>query len=151
MLTDVWLGSRPGDKGTWAATTGRTYDVRTDRYGRSTYSLAANWARIGAGTTGWICHRDSSHGMVAGLFAFDGGPEFIEDGIRYLPGIVFPLPRDWWIDGARIRLARKWMPSGPFREAPNRFQNGMNVPDVDAAVLRHHLHPVAQEWIERHT
>lgn len=151
MLTDVWLGSRPG-KSPWSGKAGRTYDIRTDTYGRSKYSIAANRKRIESGTTGWICHRDGSFGAIAGLFVFDGGAE-VEAELLFMTVLVFPLPREYWIDGALIQFNPKerWVPAGPFKPWPNNYANGVAVSDSNAAILRRQLHPVVAECLERHT
>ncbi len=151
VLTDVWLGSRPG-KSPWSEKSGRTYDIRTDTYGPSKYSIAANRKRIGRGTTGWICHRDGSFGAIAGLFVFDGGTE-VHAELLFMTGLVFPLPREYWIDGARIQFNPKeqWEPAGPFKPWPNNYANGVAVSTSNAVVLRRQLHPVVAEWLERHT
>lgn len=124
MLTDVWLGSRPG-KSPWSEKAGRTYDIRTDTYGPSKYSIAANRKRIGPGTTGWICHRDGSFGAITGLFVFDGGAE-VHAELLFMTGLVFPLPREYWIDGARIQFNpnEQREPAGPFKPWPDKRKWG---------------------------
>ena len=70
-----------------------------------------------------------------------------------MTGLVFPLPREYWIDGARIQFNPKerWEPAGPFKPWPSNYANGVALSDSNAAILRRQLHPVVTEWLERHS
>lgn len=64
---------------------------------------------------------------------------------------AFPLPWEWWIDGARLHLAA-WTSRAPFGRGPSgrrlaRFRNGERLPDDLVALIEGQLHPVAMEWV----
>jgi hypothetical protein len=82
-----------------------------------------------------MCLRDGSFGYVAGLCIFTDVTQAKDaDGLAYAPGIVYPLPREYWIDGARIQLS-KWSGRAPFKSSPNRFRNGEAIDTLDVKVL----------------
>lgn len=150
QLEHVLLGSTPGPRSRWAQATGRTYDIRVDEYGRQDYAVSVNIDRIGAGTVGWICHRDGGLGALAGLIIFSGeeAEEEPASGVTYKPGIIWPLPREYWIDGGRLR-ARRWR-GAPFKEAPNRFQNGQEAKPDNVKLIYKELAPVVRDWLLLH-
>jgi len=156
-LTDVLLGSNWNATSGWAATAGRSYDVALARYGHGRWSVACNLTRIDDGTIGWIIRADGTWGHVAGVLAVSGLPEPTREAggiVQYVPGLLFPLPRDWWLDGARLQLDG-WQTAAPFglSAAGNRmaqFQGGQTLGDHHVALIEQHLHPVALDWIEAH-
>jgi hypothetical protein len=109
-----------------------------------------NRPRVGPGTVGWIYVADGRYGYLTGLIVFNEYPvETLHDNaaVHYCGGHLWRLPREWWIGGARVRLAPDWSGRGPFsRQA--RIQNGEELRDGDHRVLRELLHPVAREWID---
>ena len=151
-LEDVLLGSNKLATAGWAAKAQRSYDIVLGDYGPGRWSVACNWTRIGDGTIGWIIRADQAWGHVAGCVAFDDDPRPInEKGGRvwYADGILFPWPRDWWIDGARLNLAG-WVGS-PFgltgnRNRTPRFQSGVTLNPQSLEILEELAHPVAIEW-----
>jgi hypothetical protein len=135
MLDHVLLGDQPGES-PWSRATGRVYDIRADAYGEGDYSITVNRDRIGRGSTGWMCFRDGSFGFVAGMCVFTAEPEAADrDGIVYSPGIIYPFPREYWIDGARVQLSPDWSMRAPFKPSPNRFKNGESLKPGDVSVL----------------
>ena len=148
QLGDVLLGDRQGDSSPWSKATGREYDIRAGAYGLSSYAVTVNRDRVGPGTTGWICFRDGSFGYIAGLCIFTGATQAKgADGIAYAPGLIYPLPREYWIDGARIQLS-KWSGRAPFKAPPNRFRNGEAIETSDVAVLTSLLADPVCVWRE---
>jgi len=151
-LQHVLLGCNPNSnlQSGWSSKSLRTHDVLADAYDdRGDWSIAGNITGIGPGTIGWIYRADGSFGHPAGLIAFDGDQdEFIEHGnkITYGRGWLFPLPWEWWVDGARIS-ASTWSGRAPFGKI-RRFRKGERISTADAAVLRNLLHPVARIWID---
>ena len=156
ILSDVLLGSNKLATAGWAATAGRTYDIVLGDYGPGRWSLACNWRRIGKGSIGWIIRADQGWGHVAGSLAVEKDPreEKEEHGdVWYAPGIIFPWPCDWWIDGARLHLAG-WVGS-PFAmsksgQRTSRFQGGQMIAAESLALIQDFAHPVALEWADRH-
>ena len=150
QLDNVLLSSTPGTRSPWARATGRTYDIRVDDYGRGDYTLSANVDRVRAGTVGWICHRDGGLGAVAGLIVFDDGPTIVEadSGYIYRSGDTWPLPRDYWVDGGRLRV-RRWT-GAPFASGPSQFQNGRVMTPENFKILYRELHPAVKDWLDWH-
>lgn len=145
LLAHVLLSSTPGSNNPWAERTGRTYDIRVDDYGDDgSYSITVNIDRVQQGTVGWICHRDGGLGAVAGLIVFNGR-EGDEDGLVYKYGTIWPLPREYWVDGGRL-IARGW-DGAPFRIGPNRFQNGQEARPDNIRILQRELHPAVRDWL----
>ena len=73
--------------------------------------------------------------------------------MRYAPGVIFPFPREWWVDGARLSLAG-WPPRAPFGWTTTGrrmavFMSGTSSPDQAAALIENRLHPVARGWVAR--
>jgi hypothetical protein len=73
--------------------------------------------------------------------------------VWYVPGALFPLPREWWIDGARLHLAG-WPQRAPFGAgATGRrmavFRSGEALPQDAVELLDIYLHAVAREWVQR--
>ena len=147
QLDHVLLGSTPGERSRWAQATGRTYDIRVDEYGRQDYSVSVNIDRIGPGTIGWICHRDGGLGALAGVIVFDSTD--VEDepdsGVSYKSGLIWPLPREYWIDGGRL-LARGW-DGAPFKIGPSQFQNGSAAKPDNVKIIYKELAPVVKDWL----
>lgn len=106
-----------------------------------------NIDRIGPGTVGWIVHRDGSFGAVAGVIVFFGGAENVgdRDGIQYEKGRLWPLPHEYWIDGARLQLLG-WR-GAPFKTGPSRFQNGTTVRLENLALLMKQVALPVKEWM----
>ena len=151
QLGHVLLASTPSRTSRYAQATGLIYDIRTDGYGPGPYTLKVNHGRVGDGTIGWVVHRDGSYGVVAGVMIFDGTPVHREaDGLDYKNGLLWPLPSDYWIDGARIRL-KGWSGGAPFKPPPNNFQNGVRVLDADAKILMRLCAPPVQDWLTHHS
>jgi hypothetical protein len=150
-LDHVMLGSAPGPSSRWAQATGRTYDIRVDTYGQAGYSVSVNIDRIGKGTIGWICHRDGSFGAIAGIIIFSGisGQPDPNTDLHYEKGLLWPLPREYWIDGARLQL-RGWQGS-PFKPAPNQFQNGQEIRRENVVLLYNQLAGAVKDWLTSHT
>ena len=150
MLDHVLLGSTPGERSRWAQATGRTYDIRVDEYGRQDYSISVNIDRVGKGPVGWICHRDGGLGALAGLIIFSGGKPEVEpgSGVTYKPGVIWPLPREYWIDGGRL-MARGWS-GAPFKKAPNQFQNGQEAKPANVKLIYKEISPVVRDWLQFH-
>lgn len=152
QLTDVWLGSNSQAKTGYALEAPRGgFDISTASYERAGWSIACNHDQIDRGTIGWIFRADGSWGHMAGLIAFTGPPE--EDGpnLHYAKGQLFPLPREWWLDGARMQL-NDWGTSPPFGLGKKgvrvvQLQAGQAVPSNHTKAMTDHLHPVAREWI----
>ena len=135
--TDVLLLARPGDA--------------ISAYGPSDVAVAVNRSRIGLGTVGWMVHADETFGCVSGLAIFDGRVSDTrehEDG--RLGVLVHPLPREYWIDGARIRLSG-WEKSAPFAGRSRRFSDGTTITAGNARVLRDLLATPVREWLDLHT
>lgn len=155
QLADVLLSSSKKATTGWAALTGRTYDVTLDDYGASNWSVACNLAKIDVGTIGWIARADGNWGHIAGLLAVQDQPykQIEANGeVWYAPGVVFPLPREWWVDGARLHLGG-WPNRAPFgRGSSGRrmavFRSGESVPGSAVALIEHLLHPVVLEWVK---
>lgn len=151
QIAHVLLGSTPSQTSTYALATGLTYDIRTDVYGPGPYTLRVNHKRVGDGTIGWVCHRDGSYGVIAGVMVFDGTPVHREPGgLEYKDGLLWPLPSDYWIDGARIRL-EGWSGAAPFKPSPSRFQNGVSVSEADAEILLRLCAPPVRDWLSHHS
>lgn len=151
FLQDVLLTNNPHPtpQTAWSKLSHRAYDLLTWDYGPGGWSLACNIPQIGPGTTGWICRSDGSHGHLAGLIVFDDQPyEELEPGgpVHYCDGWLWRLPREWWIDGARIGTDPRWAGRAPFGEV-RRFRNGERLKQTHREVLWDLLHPVAREWI----
>ena len=72
------------------------------------------------------------------------------DGLDYKDGLLWPLPSDYWIDGARVVLGG-WSGAAPFKPSPNRFQNGVSVKDTDAGILWRLSAPPVQDWLTHHS
>ena len=149
QLDHVLLSSTPGTRSPWAEATGLTYDIRVDDYGKGDYTLSANVDRVGEGTVGWICHRDGGLGAIAGLIVFDGSPDFEGAGdYTYRSGTTWPLPREYWVDGGRLRV-RGWN-GAPFAGGPSQFQNGRELKSENLPVLMRELHPAVRDWLDWH-
>jgi hypothetical protein len=151
-LNDVLLGNnpRPTAQTAWSKLSHREYDLLTWDYGHGSWSLGCNAGRIGPGTVGWIYRSDGSYGHLAGLIIFMGlSKQYSEPGgpVNYCDGWLWRLPREWWIDGARVRVDKRWSGRAPFGDV-RRFRNGEYLKSHDREVLWDLLHPVAREWIE---
>lgn len=144
-LDHLLLGSAPGSNGSWAQRNGRTYDVRTDDFGDSDYSVSVNIDRVGPGTVGWIVHFDGSFGKIAGVIVFYGQGDD-QPGDRYEQGRLWPLPSEYWIDGARLQLLG-WE-GAPFHDGPRRFRNGQTVKPGNVALLLRHIALPVREWMD---
>ncbi len=156
LLSDVLLGSNWNATTGWSATAGRSYDIALAHYStKARWSVACNLNRIDAGTIGWIIRADGTWGHVAGLLAVSGPPKPIREAggtVHYVPGLLFPLPRDWWLDGARLQLDG-WQTAAPvgLSAAGNRmarFQGGQVLDGAHVALIEQHLLPVALDLIE---
>lgn len=144
-LTHVMLSSTPGSSNPWAEKTGRTYDIRVADYGDNrSYNVTVNIDRVQRGSVGWICHRDGGLGAVAGLIVFNGKKGH-EDGLVYKYGTIWPLPREYWVDGGRL-ITRGW-DGAPFCKGPSRFQNGREARPANIAILQRELHPAVKDWL----
>lgn len=150
QLDHVLLGSTPGERSRWAQATGRAYDIRVDEYGPQDYSVSVNIDRIRRGTVGWICHRDGGLGAIAGLIVFSSGKveHEPESGVNYLPGVIWPLPREYWIDGGRL-MQRGWTGS-PFKTGPSQFRNGQEAKPENMKILYREIAPVVADWLLFH-
>lgn len=149
QLDHVMLGSTPADTSPYAVATGLSYDIRTDKYGSGPYTIRVNRQRVGEGTVAWIVHRDGSYGVVAGVMIYDDMPVYPgDDGLHYKTGLLWPLPSDYWIDGARLRLDG-WA-GAPFKAAPNRFQNGQAITDGNARILLRRAAAPVVDWLRYH-
>lgn len=156
QLTDILLGSNKRASSGWAASTGRSFDVLMDDYGPGNWSIACNKKRIVPGTIGWIVRSDGGWGHIAGILAITEDHEDVKEPhgtVTYARGIIFPLPREWWIDGARLHLDG-WDTRAPFgltnaggRLA--RFRAGESLDDHLVALIEQHLHSVALDWVDR--
>lgn len=151
-LSDVLLGNNPSPttKTGWSKRSGREYDLLTWDYGPMSWSVECNLSRIGRGTVGWIHRTDGSWGHIAGIIVFDGESEDVDElggASHYHKGVLWRLPIEWWIDGARIHLAG-WSARAPFGGSKvRRFRNGESLNASDVAVLERLLHPVAVAWL----
>ena len=155
MLSDVLLGSNKLATAGWAAKSQRSYDIVLGDYGAGGWSLACNWSRIGEGTIGWIIRADQAWGHVAGCLAIHSDPESIKEKggrVWYAHGTIFPWPRDWWIDGARLNLAG-WSgtPFGLTKTGrrTSRFQAGVTLSQASLELIEELAHPVAIEWANK--
>lgn len=153
QLSDVLLGNNPSPtaKTGWTRRSGRTYDLLTWDYDWGSWSIACNKERISLGTIGWIYRSDGSFGHLAGLIVF--GEETSDEGrgarrVYYRSGWLWRLPREWWVDGARIAAHPDWAGRAPFG-AVRRFRNGEELRSRHREIVWQHLHPIAQEWVER--
>lgn len=154
QLSDVLLGNNPQPtaKTGWSKLSERAYDVLSHDYGPGDWSVACNLERIGIGTVGWIYRSDGSYGHLAAMIIFDGEPYSMQEagGIaHYCDGLLWRLPREWWVDGARIGPAG-WSGRSPFGKL-RRFRNGEELKTADRAVLFSMLHPVARHWLTEHS
>lgn len=152
QLNDVLLGNnpRPTPQSAWSRVSHREYDLLTWDYNPGSWSVACHLSRIGPGTVGWIYRADGSYGHVAGLIVFSDLPyQQKEPGgtAHYCDGLLWRLPREWWIDGARVHVDKRWSGRAPFGEV-RRFRNGEYLRPNDRQILWNLLHPVAREWIE---
>lgn len=154
QLTDILLGSSKSATTGWAATTGRSYDVLMADYGPAEWSIGCNANRIGEGTIGWIVRSDGHWGHVAGILAVEDRYDEVEEEnglVMYVPGTLFPLPREWWIDGARLHLDG-WLARAPFGRSASgnrlaRFRGGESLDQDLVALIEDQLHEVALEWV----
>lgn len=151
-LDNVLLGNNPSptSKTAWSNRSGREYDLLTWDYGDGGWSVECNLGRIGPGTVGWIYRADGGWGHVAGVIVFDGSPYAAKERggtSHYCDGVMWRLPLEWWIDGARVQLAG-WSHRAPFAATGvRRFRNGESLQAHDVEVLEHLLHPVAMDWL----
>jgi hypothetical protein len=152
QLANVLLGNNPSPtaKTGWSKVSGREFDLLSFDYGPGDWSIACNQKLIGPGTVGWIYRSDGSFGHLAGLIIFDGVPlPQTEPGgaVDYCSGMLWRLPREWWVDGARI-ASRGWPAKrAPFGTRTRRFRNGESLSEVEEAVLWNELHEVARDWL----
>lgn len=151
QLSDVLLGNNPHPTphSAWIKASHRTDDLLSWDYGLSNWSIACNIGRIGPGTVGWIYRTDGSYGHLAGLIVFSDRPwpENEPGGVvHYCDGWLWRLPREWWIDGARVHADKDWSGRAPFGNI-RRFRNGESLNPGDRAILAKLLHPVALGWI----
>jgi hypothetical protein len=118
----------PSGKTGWTQLSHREYDLRTWDYGEGNWSVTCNRQRVGPGTLGWIHRADGSHGHLAGLIVFTDVPQPQDEpgGTAYYgDGWLWRLPREWWIDGARVSAQHGWSgralfgPTRRFRTAKN--------------------------------
>lgn len=150
QIYDVLLGSDRSADNPWAKRHGFMDDITLLDYGFSSWSVSCNLAKIDNGTIGWIYRSDGNWGHIAGIMAINGVAEERGD-CHYAKGAVFPLPRDWWLDGARLHMegwnklhAPFGMPGG-HRIA--RIQNGVSIARDSMRAISKLLHPVAMEWV----
>lgn len=155
MLEDVLLASNKLATAGWAAKAQRQFDVLLSDYGDGGWSLACNWTRIGPGSIGWIIRADQAWGHVAGCLAVDGDPYTVKEKggpVWYAEGTIFPWPREWWIDGARLHVAG-WTgaPFGLTRAGKRaaRFQSGVTLNLHSLDLIEQLAHPVAIEWADQ--
>lgn len=151
-LHDVLLGNnpRPTKMSGWHRLSQRRYDLAAWDYGPSNWNIACNVARIGPATVGWIHRSDGSHGHLAGLIVFTHKPDPVAEpggSTHYCDGLLWRLPREWWIDGARVTAHPAWTNRAPFGPT-RRFRNGEELSASCRAVLASLLHPVAREWLD---
>ncbi|MDF2092594.1 hypothetical protein P0Y31_09580 [Knoellia sp. 3-2P3] len=152
QLDDVLLSNnpKPTSKTGWAKLSQREYDFVTWDFGVASWSIACNRDRVGPGSVGWIHRADGSFGHLAGLIVFDDTPSSVREPggtVDHCTGILWRLPREWWIDGARVALHPAWSGRAPFG-ATRRFRNGEQLKIQDRDVLWEMLHPVARDWVE---
>lgn len=151
-LANVLLGNnpRPTSKTGWSKLSGREVDIASFDYGEYDWSVACNQSRIGPGTVGWIYRSDGSYGHLAGLIVFSDDPQTEQEpggDVDYCAGLLWRLPREWWVDGARI-ASRGWPAKrAPFGTRARRFRNGERLDESEARLLRKELHRVAQDWL----
>jgi hypothetical protein len=151
QLSDVLLANnpKPTAKTGWSNLSRREYDVLSHDHGSGNWSVACNLERIGPGTVGWIYRADGSFGHLAALIVFEDQPYPLKEPggvVHYCDGLLWRLPREWWVDGARIRLDAGWSGRSPFGKM-QRFRNGEELKAPDRAVLFTMLHPVAKMWL----
>jgi len=155
ILDDILLGSNKNASTGWSAVADRHYDITLDNYGTGGWSVAWNVDKVGGRTIGWIVRADGNWGHVAGLLAVTAEPQPQVEPygtVHYVPGVLFPLPREWWIDGARLNLAG-WPRRSPFGVSRHgtrmaRFRNGERLVAAATLLMFARLHPVAQAWVE---
>ncbi len=156
VLRDILLGSNKNATTGWTAATGSMYDVKLDDYGSGTWSVGCNLERIDAGTIGWIVRSDGNWGHIAGILAVTGEPYEQRERraiLTYAPGIVFPLPREWWVDGARLHLDG-WPRRAPFGISASgrrmaRFKGGELLSRDAVRLIEKRRHPIVTDWVTR--
>jgi hypothetical protein len=152
LLDHVLLGNNPSPtaKTGWSKLSGRVYDLVTWDYGPSDWSVTCNLKNVGPGTVGWIYRSDGSFGYIAGLIVFSSTPQPQQEAkgvVHYCEGLLWRLPREYWIDVARVSAHKAgWSGRSPFKTV-KRFANGEQLKTPDKLILWDLLHPVAQAWI----
>jgi hypothetical protein len=152
-LPNVLIGDNPTEASRWTEHTGQVFDILGKEYGISDWSIRVRNRNIGPGTVGWMYRADGDWGHLAAIMVFGLTPEedtYVEPSnrkLRYRQGVLFPLPREWWVDGARIHQ-HGWSSRAPWGGKIRRFQNGEQLSAGDVQVLRGLLHPVASEWLD---
>lgn len=156
QLSDILLGSNKDSGRGWAQVAARSFDVLLSDYGKGSWSVGCNLERIDRGTIGWIVRSDGGWGHLAGVLAVDGppAPEREPGGtVHYAPGLLFPFPREWWIDGARLNLAG-WPSAAPFGSKRTggrmaQFRSGQELHRDGLRLIESRLHPLLLDWVEQ--
>lgn len=158
QLAHVMLGSNPHADGSdgWPSLSGRTWDViDEDAHPSRSWSLAANWERVGPGTTGWV-HRFSGRrndGALTAMIVFTGKPEQVEetgpDGVTnriwYCDGVLRLLSSP--IDASVIRQQRGWPGTAPYKLGADRFRNGMSLNGMEPVIFTRLLDSDDRVWL----
>jgi hypothetical protein len=151
----VLLSSSPGDGNAWAKISGRVHNLMHDDYDEdAAWTLTCRISKIVPGTVGFICFADGCYGKISALFIFDGRTweeQEVNGPVTYGSGVLWRLPSNYEVDGARLRLDPDWSGRAPFTKLPNRkvlpFRNGEALKGSDVAVIWSHLHPFVRNWI----